>query len=68
MEFVEKETFAHGSISWALDRIDQASPVLDGQSNSNGDGQGVNIYSLDTGNLYTIFIYLRQCFLYRHQL
>ena len=50
MEFVEEETFAEASLSWALDRIDQVSPVLDGIFEPGGDGEGVDIYILDTGN------------------
>ena len=50
MEFVEEETYAYGSsISWALDRIDQVSPTLDGVYNPCGTGAGVDIYILDTG-------------------
>ena len=49
VEFVEEETFAEASLSWALDRIDQVSPVLDGIFEPDGDGEGVDIYILDTG-------------------
>ena len=49
VEFVEEETFAEASLSWALDRIDQVSPVLDGIFEPGGDGEGVDIYILDTG-------------------
>ncbi|XP_041379535.1 LOW QUALITY PROTEIN: proteinase R-like, partial [Gigantopelta aegis] len=49
VEFVEEETFAEASLSWALDRIDQVSPVLDGIFEPEGDGEGVDIYILDTG-------------------
>ena len=49
MEFVEEETFAKASLSWALDRIDQVSPVLDGIFEPGRDGEGVDIYILDTG-------------------
>ena len=50
VKFVEEETFAEASLSWALDRIDQVSPVLDGIFEPGGDGYGVDIYILDTGN------------------
>ena len=49
MEFVEEETFAEVSLSWGLDRIDQVSPVLDGIFEPGVDGEGVDIYILDTG-------------------
>jgi subtilisin family serine protease len=52
VESVEEEGYAHGSISWAIDRIDQTSSTLDGYSNSIGDGQGVKILLLDTGINY----------------
>ena len=49
VEFVKEEIFAEASLSWALDRIDQVSPVLDGIFETGGDGEGVDIYILDTG-------------------
>ena len=49
VEFVEEETYAYGSISWALDRIDQVSSTLDGVYDPCGAGVGVDIYILDTG-------------------
>ena len=49
MESVEEETFAEASLSWALDRIDQVSPILDGIFEPGCDGEGVDIYILDTG-------------------
>ena len=49
MEFVEEETFAKASLSWALDRIDKVSPVLDGIFEPGRDGEGVDIFILDTG-------------------
>ena len=49
MEFLEEETFAEASLSWALDCIDQVSPVLDGIFEPGGDGEGVDIFILDTG-------------------
>ena len=57
VEFVEEETFAEASLSWALDRIDQVSPVLDGIFEPEGDGEGVDIYILDTGKKYTMNIF-----------
>lgn len=55
VEFIEEETYAHGCssssyISWAIDRINQIDDKLDGYSNSYGDGQGIDIYLLDSGN------------------
>jgi subtilisin family serine protease len=35
--------------SWALDRIDQVSPVLDGKYNYDNRGQGVDVYIIDSG-------------------
>ena len=49
VELVEEETFVKASLSWALDRIDQVSPVLDGIFEPGGDGEDVDIYILDTG-------------------
>ena len=49
VDFVEEETFAEASLSWALDRIDQVSPILDGIFEPGGDGEGVDIYILDSG-------------------
>ena len=54
VEFVEEETFAEASLSWALDRIDQVSPVLDGIFEPGRDGEGVDIYILDTGKKSTL--------------
>ena len=50
MEFVEEETFVKASLSWALDRIDQVSPILDGIFEPGRNGTGVDIFILDTGN------------------
>ena len=50
MEFVEEETFVKASLSWALDRIDQVSPILDGIFEPGRNGKGVDIFILDTGN------------------
>ena len=55
VEYVEEETIAHGAryetTSWALDRIDQRDGNLDGiyDPGPGRDGEGVNIYILDTG-------------------
>ena len=41
---------------WHLDRIDQRSSVLDGMPyHPIGDGEGVNIYILDTGMCLLIY-------------
>ena len=49
VEFVEEETYAEGTLSWALDRIDQVSSTLNGKFEPYGDGEGVDIYILDSG-------------------
>lgn len=53
MEYVEEETFASGSqtcaISWGRDRIDQTSPTLDCRYDPIGNGEGSDIYVLDSG-------------------
>ena len=55
VEYLEEETTAHGAqyetTSWALDRIDQRDGNLDGMYNPGPgrDGQGVDIYILDSG-------------------
>ena len=70
VEFVEEETFAEASLSWALDRIDQVSPVLDGIFEPGGDGEGVDIYILDTGKEayyeYLLFKLILYVYLYRY--
>jgi subtilisin family serine protease len=40
---------AHPAVPWDLDRIDQASPKLDGSYTPAGDGDGVTAYVIDTG-------------------
>ena len=65
MEFVEEETFAEASLSWALDRIDQVSPVLDGIFEPGGDGEGVDIYILDTGKEESFKCVLLNLILYK---
>ena len=50
--FVEEETRATATqvdVPWHLDLLDQRSNILDGQYNPIGDGNGVDIYILDTG-------------------
>ena len=54
VEYIEEETIAHiagDTISWALDRIDQQEARLDDKYDPGPgcDGQGVDIYILDTG-------------------
>lgn len=49
MEFVEEETYARGSLSWAIDRIDQVGSTLNGVFSPCGTGLGVDIYILDSG-------------------
>ena len=69
VEFVEEETFAEASLSWALDRIDQVSPVLDGIFEPGGDGEGVDIYILDTGVVVVSYYFVVECWclkLYRY--
>ena len=69
VEFVEEETFAEASLSWALDRIDQVSPVLDGKFEPGGDGEGVDIYILDTGVVVVSYYFVVECWclkLYRY--
>ncbi|XP_072177252.1 aqualysin-1-like [Diadema setosum] len=40
-------TFAQAS--WGLDRVDQRNLPLDGEANFEGNGDGVNVYVVDTG-------------------
>ena len=54
VEYIEEETVARGTAltySWALDRIDQVSPIRDNVYNpgTGRDGEGVDIYVLDSG-------------------
>ncbi|XP_019849359.1 PREDICTED: uncharacterized protein LOC109580527 [Amphimedon queenslandica] len=53
IEFVEEEIYTKASISWAIDRIDQTGPTLDNRYVPEGNGEGVDVYVLDTGILYT---------------
>lgn len=53
MEYVEEETLARGTqscaISWGVDRIDQVSSTLDCRYNPLSQGEGSDIYILDSG-------------------
>ena len=50
IECIEKETYASIDISWAVDRIDQVSSVLDNRPYTPCEcGNGVDVYVLDTG-------------------
>ena len=55
MEFVEEETYATATqvdAPWHLDILDQESIMFNGQYSPIGDGDGVDIYILDTGTIY----------------
>ena len=59
VEYVEEETYATVSqscpLSWGLDRIDQISSTLDCIYNpGDHDGEGTDIYILDTGTVPVI--------------
>ena len=41
------------SVSWAMDRLDQTGPNLDNTYTPNGNGEGVDVYVLDTGIKYS---------------
>ena len=51
VEYIEEEAFATMSaVSWAVDRVDQVSSVLDNEPYSPCEcGSGVDVYVLDTG-------------------
>ena len=52
VEYIEEEAYAKMSTvePWHLDRIDQRSSILDNMLyHPIGDGEGINIYILDTG-------------------
>ena len=53
VDYVEEETYAVKSTSWALDRIDQTGSTLDNTYTPDGNGKGVDVYILDTGIHYT---------------
>ncbi|XP_041379749.1 LOW QUALITY PROTEIN: alkaline protease 1-like [Gigantopelta aegis] len=55
VEFVEEETFVKASLSWALDRIDQVSPILDGIFEPGRNGKGVDIYIRYRLTVLTVF-------------
>ena len=42
-------TYSQITTSWALDRVNQLSPTLDGLTTYRGRGEGVRIYVVDTG-------------------
>ncbi|XP_019849384.1 PREDICTED: uncharacterized protein LOC100638844 [Amphimedon queenslandica] len=51
--FIEEETYASIDMSWAVDRVDQVSSVLDNQPYTPCEcGNGVDVYVLDTGIRY----------------
>ncbi len=56
MDYIEEEGIAEGvqdeSLKWHLDRLDQAGLPLDLFYNPIGEGQGVDVYILDTGINY----------------
>nr|XP_006823474.1 PREDICTED: subtilisin-like protease 6-like [Saccoglossus kowalevskii] len=48
--YIEETVMVNGSdISWGQDRIDQRLLPLDNTYTPAGDGQGINVYVLDTG-------------------
>lgn len=53
MEYVEEETIARGSqtcaIPWQLDRLDQTSSTLNCRYDPIDQGDGTDIYILDSG-------------------
>uniref|UniRef100_A0A1X7VDP5 Peptidase S8/S53 domain-containing protein n=1 Tax=Amphimedon queenslandica TaxID=400682 RepID=A0A1X7VDP5_AMPQE len=53
IEFIEEETYASIDMSWAVDRVDQVSSVLDNKPYTPCEcGNGVDVYVLDTGIRY----------------
>ncbi|XP_070560316.1 extracellular serine proteinase-like [Ptychodera flava] len=50
VDYVEEDALVSvAAESWGLDRIDQADLPLDGMYNPPGDGNGSNVYVIDTG-------------------
>ncbi|XP_070561742.1 extracellular serine proteinase-like [Ptychodera flava] len=51
VDYVEEDALVSVAAveSWGLDRIDQADLPLDGMYNAPGDGDGFNVYVIDTG-------------------
>nr|XP_002741796.1 PREDICTED: cuticle-degrading serine protease-like [Saccoglossus kowalevskii] len=49
VEYIEEDGLYHASVEWGCDRIDQRNLPLDDQMNLYGDGNGANIYIVDTG-------------------
>ena len=65
MEFVEEETYATATqvdAPWHLDILDQESIMFNGLYSPIGDGDGVDIYILDTGTIYIHVHYTWQIF------
>ena len=60
VEFIEEEGVAYAEeISWAVDRVDQVSSVLDNKAYSPCEcGSGVDVYILDTGKGHCIPAFL----------
>ena len=65
MEYLEEETYAHGtqnSVPYHLDQIDQGcSEPLDNSFQPTGDGEGTDIYILDSGELEKMNAWIIPC-------
>ena len=66
MQFLEEETYATATqvdAPWHLDILDQESIMFNGQYSPIGDGDGVDIYILDTGTILDIHVqyYTNSC-------